>query len=118
MKHHSGICLATAILVFSCSIVSRSQDTYVRTVRGTVVDARKSPLSGAVVYLYNLRSQRIRSYITDKQGRYRFLDLKQYDDYEIHAETEKLTSGNHAISALNDKTEVAIQLVVDKIKSK
>jgi hypothetical protein len=118
MKRHSGICLAAAILAFSGSTVSRSQDTYVLTVRGTVVDARKSPLSGAVVYLYNLRTHRIRSYITDKQGRYRFLDLKQYDDYEIHAETEKLTSRNHAISALNDKTEVAIQLVMDKIKSK
>jgi hypothetical protein len=118
MKYHNAICLATAILIFSCSAVSRSQDIYVRTVRGTVVGAQKSPLSGAVVYLYNLRTRRIRSYITDKQGRYRFLDLKLYDDYEIHAETEKLTSGNHEISASDDKTELTVELIVDKVKSK
>jgi hypothetical protein len=95
----------------------RPQETLLRTVQGVVFDSQKNPLSSAVVYIHNLRTHRVRSYITGKQGRYHFAGLRPYDDYELHAEYRKLTSAKHTLSAFDSKRDLFVELVVDHHQS-
>lgn len=89
----------------------------VRTVHGQVVDKDGNPLQNAVVQLRNLKTQVIRSYISDEQGEYRFAGLDPNLDYEIHAETTDMTSAVHKISSFDTRKEIDLTIHVDKKKS-
>ncbi|HYY72948.1 MAG TPA: carboxypeptidase-like regulatory domain-containing protein [Candidatus Bathyarchaeia archaeon] len=93
-----------------------AQDVFSRNVIGTVLDARNRPLSSAIVYLHNLQTHRVRTYICDHRGHYRFSGLKSYDDYEIHAEHDGMTSDRKTISRSEMKKVFVIDLKCDQRK--
>lgn len=70
-----------------------------------------------MVQLRNLKTQVIRSYISDDQGDYRFAGLDPNLDYEIHAETQDMTSVVHKISSFDTRKEIDLTIRVDKKKS-
>ncbi len=92
-------------------------DSQLRTVRGTVVDKQDNPVSAGVVYLKNLHTQSVKTYISDDSGHYRFSGLDPNVDYELHAEYKDLTSARHTISSFDSRKEIIITLKVDKKKS-
>ncbi len=47
-------------------------DSQLKTVRGVVTDKSDNPIPAGVVFLKNIRSNQVRSYIADDQGNYRF----------------------------------------------
>jgi len=96
---------------------ANKQETRLRTVHGTVVDSADNPLATAVVYLKNLKTLSVRTYISDKEGRYRFSGLDPNVDYEVHAEYQDSTSATHTISSMDDRKEIVILLRVRKKKS-
>lgn len=94
----------------------KKRESQLRTVRGTVVDKQENPIVSAVVYLRNLRTQTVKTYIADDTGHYRFSGLDPNVDYEIHAEHKDFTSAKRTVSSFDSRKEIVIQLKVDKKK--
>lgn len=92
----------------------KSQDVMSRRVRGTVYNSQNRPISSAIVYLQNLRTHRIRTYISNRKGHYQFSGLKAYDDYEVHAEFNGLSSDTETIVRTDGSGDLVINLTVDK----
>jgi protocatechuate 3,4-dioxygenase beta subunit len=109
--------LVSLAFVLAFSMVVRAQDAQVRTVHGQVVDKQGDPLKGGVVYLQNLATQVVRTYISDDAGEYRFSGLDPNVDYELHAETTDQTSATRKLSRYDDRKDIVLILHVDKSKS-
>ena len=70
----------------------KKSDAQLRTIRGTVLDKDETPRPSGVVYLLNVKTQAVKTYIADDAGNYRFSGLDPNVDYEVHAEHEDMTS--------------------------
>src|SRR5215467_4136264 len=81
-----------------------------RSVQGTVTDGKDNPVSGAVVYIKNSKTLQIRSFITKDQGTYYFHSLSPDVDYELHAESNGVTSGNKTLSSFDSRKQAIINL--------
>jgi hypothetical protein len=103
--------------VLAFSIAVHAQDAQVRTVHGQVVDKQGDPLKGGVIYLQNLATQVVRTYISDDAGEYRFSGLDPNVDYELHAETVDQISATRKLSRYDDRKDIVLILRVDKNKS-
>ena len=103
--------------VLAFSIAVHAQDAQVRTVHGQVVDKQGDPLKGGVIYLQNLATQVVRTYISDDAGEYRFSGLDPNVDYELHAETADQISATRKLSRYDDRKDIVLILRVDKNKS-
>ena len=97
--------------------LARQRGSQLRTVHGVVVTGADLPVGGAVVYLKNMRTMAIRTYISPSNGHYRFSGLDPNVNYEIHAEHQNLTSASHTISSFDNDMDIDIQLKVDRKKS-
>ena len=123
MKPHTGslraaVCL---LLLLTLAIAAGAQDkaqdkknAQLKTVHGTVMDGKDNFQASAVVYLKNLKSQAIKTYIADEAGKYRFSGLDPNVDYEIHAEKGDMISGNRNISSFDSRKDLEMTLKVDK----
>ena len=64
-------------LVFMAAAVSladnKKSDGELRTIRGTVLDKDETPMPSGVVYLLNVKTQAVKTYIADDAGNYRHL---------------------------------------------
>ncbi|HEX4378406.1 MAG TPA: carboxypeptidase-like regulatory domain-containing protein [Candidatus Acidoferrum sp.] len=87
-----------------------------KSVRGLISDKAESPMPASVVFLKNMRSNAIRSYISDDAGNYRFSGLDPNVDYEIHAEKDGAKSQTRTISSFDSKKEIVLNLKIDKKK--
>src|SRR3978361_2285425 len=65
--------------------VGREDDPNGRTLQGAVTNEDGALLEGAVVTLKNLKSSNERSFITKKEGTYRFDSLLKDVDYDMKA---------------------------------
>lgn len=88
-----------------------AQDT--RSVRGSVCDQNGNPLVGAVVQIENTRTLWVRSYITEKDGRYRFFELDPDVDYKVRAIYHRLSSPAKTLSKFDGRLAVVINLSVE-----
>jgi protocatechuate 3,4-dioxygenase beta subunit len=103
--------------VFATVAVAGQQSGQLRTVRGTVVDSSNRPMASAIVYLKNMRTLAVRTYISSSHGRYRFSGLDPNVDYKLHAEHNNLTSAIRTVSSYDSRQEIIIELKVDRKKS-
>jgi hypothetical protein len=113
--------LVVFLIVSTAAIVSAQnddQDAGLRTVSGTIVDKNEKPISDAVVYLKNVRTLTVRTYISNQDGVYRFSGLDPNVDYEIHAEHGGMTSNNRTVSSFDSRKQIRIILKIDKEKKK
>jgi Carboxypeptidase regulatory-like domain len=83
-----------------------------RTVCGTVLNSEAGPAAYAIVYLYDERTQSVKSYIADKTRHYRFSGLSYLDNYELHAERAGMASKRYTISNQDDRKEFDINLKI------
>ena len=81
-----------------------------RSVQGAVTDNHDNPISGAVVYIKNSKTLQIRSFVTKEQGTYYFHSLSPDVDYELHAESNGVTSGNKTLSSFDSRKQAIINL--------
>jgi hypothetical protein len=95
-----------------------AQQPELRTVRGAILDKAENPVVSAVVYLKNVRTLAVRTYISDRSGEYRFSGLDPNVDYEVHAETENMTSNTRTVSSFDSRKDIVISLKLDKEKKK
>ena len=104
------------LAVLATAASARQREEELRTVHGTVINSRNTPVPSAVVYLKNLRTMAIRTYISSQHGHYRFSGLDPNADYQIHAEHENLTSITRTISSYDSRRDILIDLKVDRKK--
>ena len=94
----------------------KKREATLRTVHGTVIDAKQNPIADSVVYLKNVRTQDVKTHIADEAGQYRFSGLDPNVDYEIHAEHADLSSATHSISSFDNRKDIEVILKLDKKK--
>jgi hypothetical protein len=95
-----------------------AQQSELRTVHGAILDRSENPVASAVVYLKNVRTLAVKTYISDKSGEYRFSGLDPNVDYELHAESDNLTSNTRTLSSFDSRKDIVISLKLDKEKKK
>ncbi len=84
-----------------------------RTVTGHVYGNNDVPLEKAIVYIKNTKSLAVKTYITEKDGTYRFTGLTQSVDYDVYADYNGKHSSTRTISSFDDRVEVYLNLHID-----
>lgn len=111
----SALLLACFFALSAKPAKSRSYDddnknAELRTVHGVVIDKNENGVSTSIVFLENMKTQGVRTYITDNSGSYRFSGLDPNEDYEIHAEKGDLTSSTKTISSFDTRRDIEVVL--------
>ena len=78
--------------------MAQAQNTGQRVVTGSVLDPASAPISGATVFLKNLKTKSIRSYTSDPKGRFQFTQVNMAEDYELWAEKDGKKSAVKTVS--------------------
>ncbi|MGC9291360.1 MAG: carboxypeptidase-like regulatory domain-containing protein [Acidobacteriaceae bacterium] len=89
---------------------------YDKMVQGKVSDNSGRFLANAIVYLQDTRNLDVKSYITQKDGVYRFGQLSQNDDYKLWAELNEKKSAVKTISSFDPKKVFIVNLHIDTSK--
>jgi hypothetical protein len=90
----------------------KKAEAELRTLHGSVIDKDENPIASGVVYLVNVKTQEVRTYIADEQGNYRFSGLDPNADYEIHAEHEGQASSTRTLSSYDSRKDIEMTLKV------
>jgi hypothetical protein len=110
MRLNRGRFLAAACVVACLVVVQGGASQAVRTLSGHVVDSANQPLYKAVVYLKNTKTLVIRTYITEKDGSYRFSALSPNVDYEVYADHQGDRSETKTLSGFDNRRQVVFTL--------
>lgn len=122
----AGISRIAVVLAFALAFVfpagaqskaDKKAEAQLRTVRGIVVDKGENPAASSVVYLKNVKTQGVKTYIADEGGHYRFSGLDPNVDYEVHAEHEDMTSSTRQISSFDTRRDIEVTLKLSRKKS-
>ena len=82
--------------------------TSARTLQGKVLSGSDKPLSGAIVYLKDDRTNSIRSFISTADGIYHFGQLSRDTDYQVWARYKNIKSDTKGISSYDSRDKVVI----------
>jgi Carboxypeptidase regulatory-like domain len=109
---------ALALLAcFSAGAQNNKNETELRTVHGSVIDKDENPVASSVVYLLNVKTQAVKTYISNDAGNYRFSGLDPNVDYEIHAEHGDMMSPTRTVSSFDSRRDIEIILKLSRKKS-
>jgi hypothetical protein len=105
------------VLVVGLTVANAAPDKKDKTVGrllfGKVLDGQDNPVPDAVVYLTNVRSRAVKTYIVGPDGTYRFPSLSTAIDYEVYAQFKGKKSDTKSVSQFDDRSQVYIDLKVD-----
>jgi hypothetical protein len=104
------------LLTLPASAQDKKSEIQLRTFHGAVLDKDENPAPSSVVYLKNVRTQAVKTYIADETGHYRFSGLDPNVDYELHAERGDLMSSTRTISSFDSRRDVDVPLKLKKNK--
>src|SRR5258708_28049513 len=121
MKFRLRLLLVAMLLsvgVWAAVAQDSKREAQLRTVRGVVVDkCSEVGIGSAVVFLKNVRTNAVGSYIADDEGNYRCSGLDPNVDYEIHAEKDGAKSATRTVSSFDNKKEIVVNLKLEKKKA-
>jgi hypothetical protein len=89
---------------------AQAQNIGQRVVSGTVFDASSSTVSGATVFLKDLKSKTIRSFTTDSKGKFRFTQVDMAEDHELWADKDGHKSAVKTVSEWDARKEYETEL--------
>ena len=119
-----GFSLVVLALIFVAAGLVAAQDQKdkkgqqaLRTVHGSVVDKNENAAPTSVVYLLNVKTQDVKTYIADDAGNFRFSGLDPNVDYEIHAEHGDLASATRTVSSFDSRRDIALNLKLSRPKA-
>jgi len=92
-------------------------EAQLETVRGVVLDKTDNSVAASVVFLKNVRTNQVKSYIADSQGNYRFSGLDPNSDYELHAEKDGAKSQTRNVSSFDTRMDIVLNLKLAPKKS-
>jgi hypothetical protein len=102
------------VLAMAFALAASAQDknaaVQLRTVHGSVVDKVDNPVASSVVYLLNVKTQAVKTYIADNSGNYRFSGLDPNVDYEVHAEHKDMKSSTRTVSSYDSRRDIEVTL--------
>lgn len=107
--------LFVALLAVTGSAQDKKGELQLRTVHGAVLD-EENTVPSAVVYLKNVKSQAVKTYIADETGHYRFSGLDPNVDYEVHAEHNDLMSSTRTVSSFDSRRDIDVPLKLNRKK--
>lgn len=87
-----------------------AQSSTTRTLSGTVYGSNNTPISGAIVYLQDSKTNGIRSFFSTSDGGYRFGPLSSDADYRVWARYKNVTSSKKTISSYDTRTNIVVDL--------
>lgn len=105
-----AVALLAVLSALQVSAQDKKAEAQLRTVHGSVVDGSENPVPSGVVYLVNVKTQAVKTYIADETGNYRFSGLDPNSDYELHAEHGDLTSATRTVSSFNSSRDIEVVL--------
>jgi len=112
-----SVALLAMLMAFSASAQSAKHEANLKTVRGVATDKSDAAVPSAVVFLKNVRSNQVRSYIADNQGNFRFSGLDPNSDYELHAEKDGAKSQTRSISSFDTRMDIVLNLKLERKKN-
>jgi len=89
---------------------AQAQNIGQRVVEGKVIDASSAAVSGATVFLKNLKTKSIRSYTTTDDGRFRFTQANKAEDYDLWAEKDSRKSATKSVSSWDSRADFECEL--------
>jgi Carboxypeptidase regulatory-like domain len=98
------------VAVAPAGFAQKKSDNATRSVQGAVTNPDDSVAVGAVVYLKNVKTLQVRSFITKEDGQYHFYELSPDVDYELKAEFQGAASGSKTLSSFDSKKAATINL--------
>ncbi|HTV05932.1 MAG TPA: carboxypeptidase-like regulatory domain-containing protein [Acidobacteriaceae bacterium] len=102
--------LAILVLTFASAGFTFAQSTATRTLSGKVYATNDVPLSGAIVYLQDSKTNGIRSFFSTSNGSYRFGPLSSDADYRVWAKYKNAKSPTKTVSSYDTRTNIVIDL--------
>lgn len=99
-----------ALLLALVSAAALAQSNAMKTLQGKVLGSGDAPLSGAIVYLQDGKTNDIRSFISTDDGSYRFGQLSSDIDYQVWARYKNEKSPTKPISSYDSRKLVVIDL--------
>ena len=84
-----------------------------RTLNGNVRNKSEQILPGSIVYLKNMKTLSVKSYIADDKGEFHFHALSPNVDYEVYAQSNGKTSDTKRISQFDDRKTLSVVLRID-----
>ena len=107
----AGVVLALAALaVPALPAHAQERGPAQRVVQGKVLSSGDAPVTNAVVYLKDMKSLAVKSFITSADGTYRFGQLTPGVDYSVFAELNGKKSSVKTVSAFDSKNQFIINL--------
>ena len=76
-----------------------------RTVSGAVLNESSQPVTGATVFLKNLKTKAIRSYTSTADGHFHFAQIDMSVDYDLWAEKDGKKSATKTVSSWDTRKE-------------
>jgi len=117
MKLARMILISTVVGILLVSIAASAKQkepqTPGRLLTGKVVDKQDDAIPNAVVYVTDLSSRAVKTYIVGPDGTYRFPALSTTVDYEVYAQYNGKTSDTKRISQFNDRKVLSVVLRID-----
>ncbi|MGC2333117.1 MAG: carboxypeptidase-like regulatory domain-containing protein [Candidatus Acidiferrales bacterium] len=112
------VCLMALSLAIALPSPAQDQkgDLQLRTIHGTVVDKNENPAPSSVVYLLNVKTQSVKTYIADQAGTYRFSGLDPNVDYEVYAEHGNMISATRTVSSFDSRRDIEVVLKLSHAK--
>jgi hypothetical protein len=103
-----------AVAFFSVVLVARAapdkkDKQQGRLLSGKVLDKQDNPVVNAIVYLTNMRTRAVKTYIVGQDGTYRFPGLSNVD-YEVYAQESGRKSDTRSVSQFDDRSQIYIDL--------
>jgi hypothetical protein len=103
---------STAIIgLFFVTVLCCAQMT-TRNLSGTVTDGRNEPLKGAVVQVQNGVTNSVISFITKRDGRYRFKRLDGQTDYRLWVRFKGQQSKVRKLSQFDSDKPIVIDFII------
>lgn len=109
-RARSGLLLLAVPALILPLASAQTQGT--RNIQGKVLGSNGQPLSGAIVYLQNSKTNDIKTFITEKDGSYLFGYTSMDTDYTIWARYKGTKGDVKSISSFNDRKEIFLDLHV------
>jgi Carboxypeptidase regulatory-like domain len=83
-----------------------------KNLQGKVFDGADQPITGAIVYLKNSRNNDVKTYLSEKDGSYRFAGLSADTDYTVWAAYHGKKGDNKTVSSFDSRKLVYLDLKV------
>jgi hypothetical protein len=106
-KHRCSLAAVLFLLAWSAAL---GQNAKYKTLDGKVLGNGDVPLQSAIVYLQDMKSNNIRSFIATQDGSYRFGQISPDIDYQVWAQYKDAKSATKPISSFDSRKQVTIDL--------